>query len=336
MAGMAGKKPKKQAPNVFCIAQNGRLGYESVIFAASFRAANPDFAGRLIIGEPQPGPAWHGDPRISPPIRELLESFGAEIAPFENRHFGKVYPYGNKIEGLMALPKGEPFVFFDTDTIFTGPLSSVDFDFDRPSASMRREGTWPQIELYGPGYGAIWKSLYDKFGLEFETSLDRNQPEEYWQRYLYFNAGWFFHRCPHEFGQRFLDYALAIRDDPPEELVCQSLDPWLDQVALPLVIHSLGGGRPGPDLAGLDGNVSCHWRVLSLLYAREADRVVETLEESIAPNKIKKVLKEYEPIKRLVYQGRGRKARALFDRDDLPRREQAIRNRLKSEGFWFR
>ncbi|MDH5453375.1 MAG: hypothetical protein OEX14_08495, partial [Paracoccaceae bacterium] len=162
------------------------------------------------------------------------------------------------------------------------------------------------------------------------------QPEEYWQRYLYFNAGWFFHRCPHEFGQRFLDYALAIRDDPPEELVCQSLDPWLDQVALPLVIHSLGGGRPGPDLAGLDGNISCHWRVLSLLYAREADRVVETLEETIAPNKIKKVLKEYEPIKRLVYQGRGRKARALFDRDDLPRREQAIRNRLKSEGFWFR
>jgi hypothetical protein len=256
MAGMAGKKPKKQAPNVFCIAQNGRLGYESVIFAASFRAANPDFAGRLIIGEPQPGSAWQGDPRISPPIRELLESCGAEIVPFENRYFGKVYPYGNKIEGLMALPKGEPFVFFDTDTIFTGPLSSVDFDFDRPSASMRREGTWPQIELYGPGYGAIWKSLYDKFGLEFETSLDRNQPEEYWQRYLYFNAGWFFHRCPHEFGQRFLDYALAIRDDPPDELVCQSLDPWLDQVALPLVIHSLGGGRPGPDLAGLDGNVT--------------------------------------------------------------------------------
>ncbi|MFZ1727069.1 MAG: hypothetical protein WBO29_07990 [Albidovulum sp.] len=333
---MADGKPKQQAPNVFCIAQNGRLGYEAVIFAASFRAANPDFKGRLIIGEPQPGPLWKADPRLSAPIRELLESFGAEIVPFESRYFGQSYPYGNKIEGLMALPEGQPFVFFDTDTIFTGPLADVGFDFNRPSASMRREGTWPQIELYGPGYGAIWKSLYDRFGLDFETSLDLDQPDEYWGRYLYFNAGWFFHRCPQEFGQRFLDYALAIRDDAPAELVCQSLDPWLDQVALPLVIHSFGGGRPGPELAGLDGSVSCHWRVLSLLYARESDRVVEMLEEVIAPNRIKKVLKDYEPIKRLVYQGRGRKARALFDQNALPRREQAIRNRLKAEGFWIR
>ena len=333
---MAGCNRLQQAANVFCIAQRGRLGYEAVIFAASFRAANPDFSGRLIFGEPQPGPLWQADPRLPGPIRDLLESFGGEILPFDNRHFGQAYPYGNKIEGLLALPGGEPFVFFDTDTIFTAPLAEVGFDFDHPSASMRREGTWPRIELYGPGYGAIWKSLYDRFGLDFDTSLDLGQPDEYWERYLYFNAGWFFYRCPHEFGQRLVDYALAIRDDAPDELVCQPLDPWLDQVALPLVIHALGGGRPGPELAGLDGAVSCHWRVLPLLYARESDRVVEMLEQCIAPNRIKKVLKEYEPIRRLVYQGRGRKARALFDRNDLPRREQAIRNRLKSEGFWMR
>jgi len=107
-------------------------------------------------------------------------------------------------------------------------------------------------------------------------------------------------------------------------------------VALPLVIHALGGGRPGPELDGLDGEVTCHWRLLPLLYARESDRVVEVLEDVAAPNRIKKVLKDYEPMKRLVYQGRGRKARALFDRANLPRREQAIRNRLKSEGFWMR
>jgi hypothetical protein len=38
----------------------------------------------------------------------------------------------------------------------------------------------------------------------------------------------------------------------------------------------------------------------------------------------------------MVYQGRGRKARALFDQDNLPRKEQAIRNRLKSNGYWMR
>ncbi len=333
---MSGKAAAGRAFNVFCIGQAGRLGYEAVILAASFRAANPDFPGRLIVGEPQPGPLWIGDPRLAEPIRALLHGFGAEILPFENRHFGQSYPYGNKIEGLFALPEGEPFVFFDTDTLFTGPLREVGFDFDRPAASMRREGTWPEIELYGPGYGTIWKSLYDKFGLDYESSLDRSKPDEYWERYLYFNAGWFFHRCPREFGRRFLDYALAIRDDAPAELVCQSLDPWLDQVALPLVIHSFGGGRPGPELAGLDGAVSCHYRLLPLLYARESDRVVETLESLIAPNPIKKVLKEYEPLKKLVYQRKGEKIRAMFDRADLPRREQVIRNTIKRANLWLR
>ena len=95
------------------------------------------------------------------------------------------------------------------------------------------------------------------------------------------------------------------------------------------------GGRPGPDLDGLDGDVTCHYRLLPLLYARESDRVVEVLEAVTAPNPIKKLLKGYEPAKRMIFQGRGRKARALFDQNDLPRREQQIRNKLKSEGFWM-
>jgi hypothetical protein len=198
------------------------------------------------------------------------------------------------------------------------------------------EGTWPQIELYGPGYTAIWKSLYDRFGLDFESSLDFSQPDEYWRRYLYFNAGFFYFRCPHEFGARFLDYATAIRNDPPEEIICQTMDPWLDQVALPLVIHSLGGGRDALEPGWLDGRTSCHYRFLPLLYAREEQRVVDVLEEVAAPNWVKKVLKGYEPMKRMIYQGKGAKARALFDRDNLPRREQAIRNQLKREKLWLR
>jgi hypothetical protein len=76
-----------------------------------------------------------------------------------------------------------------------------------PPPRCRVEGTWPQIELYGPGYTAIWRSLYDRFGIEFESSLDLGQPDEYWRRYLYFNAGFFYYRCPQEFGARFLEIA---------------------------------------------------------------------------------------------------------------------------------
>jgi len=323
--------------NILVIAQGGRLQYEALIFAAALRDQSPAFSGRLFVAEPQPGPLWPGDPRIrGEETRALLTDLGAEILPFESRHFGHAYPYGNKIEALFALPEGEPFVFFDTDTLITGDLNTVPFDFTRPSASLRREGTWPQPELYGPGYTAIWKSLYDRFGLDFETSLDCTHPDEYWQRYLYFNAGFFYYRCPHVFGRRFLDYALTIRDDAPPDLICQPLDPWLDQVALPLVIHALGGGRDALPPGFLDGAVSCHYRTLPLLYARESDHVVSVLERVTAPNRIKKLLKDHEPAKRMIYQGRGAKARALFDRDALPRREQVIRNTLKRNGYWMR
>jgi hypothetical protein len=333
---MAKKSASGQRFNIMIVGQQGRLQYEAILFMASLRAKSPNFQGRVIIVEPQPGDRWDNDPRMSDDIKEVLTGMGAEIAPFENHHFGQSYPYGNKIEGLVAMPAGEPFVFFDTDTIITGELMDIPFDFDRPAASMKREGTWPEEELYWPGYTAVWKSLYDKFGLDFESSLDLDEPDEYWKRYLYFNAGWFFGADPAAFGAKFLEYALAIRDDRPDALVIQTLDPWLDQVALPLVIHAFGGGRPGPELDGLDGETTCHYRLLPLFYARETDHAVAVMEDVAAPNKIKKWVKQYDAFKRMIYQGRGQKVRAMFDQNDMPPKEKQIRNRIKSAGFWIR
>ncbi len=326
-----------QTFNILLVAQNGRLTYEAILLLASLRAQTPDFAGRIFVAEPQAGPLWQKDPSIrNQAARELIQELGAEIIPFDSQHFGESYPQGNTIEALSALPAGEPFLFLDTDTLILGDLMTVPFDFDRPSASQKVEGTWPKPELYGPGYTGLWKSLYDKFDLDFESSLDLSHPDEYWRRYLYFNAGFFYYRCPQEFGSKFLEYALAIRNDPPIELVCQSMDPWLDQVALPLVIHALGGGRNVLPKGQMDGDVTCHYRLLPLLYAREADLVVEVLERVSAPNDLKKVLKQYDPFKFMIYHGRGQKVRALFDRKNLPRKEQAIRNKIRREGFWMR
>lgn len=328
--------PAPRPFNLLAIVQDGRLAFEALLLLASWRAVNPGFRGRFYLAEPQPGKRWNRDPRLkSEPIREMLGALGAEFLPFENKVFGQNYPYGNKIEALAALPD-EPFLFFDTDTLVLGDLESLPFEFTRPSASMRREGSWPEPQLYKGGYAEIWRALYDRFGLEFASSLDLSQPDDYWQRYLYFNAGWFFHQSPHAFGDRFLTFARSIRDDPPPALAAQSLDPWLDQVALPLVIHSFGGGRPGPDLLGLDGEITCHYRNLPLLYARESDRVVAVLEDIAGQKDLRRLLRDYEPARLMIYQNRGRKARALFDQGDLPKREQMIRATLKKADLWLR
>lgn len=323
--------------NLLIVGQAGRLGYEAILLLASLKSFCPDFQGRIIVAEPSAGPLWPRSMYIkNQAVRETLERLGAEIFEFESKHFGAAYPYGNKIEALALLPEGEPFLFLDTDTLLLDDISKVPFDFDRPSASLRVTGTWPQVELYGPGYDAIWKSLYDRFGIDFVSSQDPSLPREYWRRYLYFNAGFFYYRCPKVFGARFLEYALSIRDDPPEEIICQEMNPWLDQIALPLVIHSLGGGRDTLPAGLMDGSVTCHYRMFPLLYARESDRVIEVLENIAQDKAIKPVLKQYDPIKFMVLHGRGRKVRALFDQDNLPRKEQAIRNKIRKEGFWMR
>jgi hypothetical protein len=322
--------------NILAILQGGRLAYEAVLLAASLRAAAPGFAGTLYLAEPQPGPLWPADPRLPDAgHRALLESLGARILPFENRVFGASYPHGNKIEALAALPDA-PFLFLDTDSLVLGDIGAVPFDFTRPSASMRRAWTWPQVELYGPDLDAIWGALYAKFGLDYASSLDPAQPAGHWTRNLYFNAGWFFAESPRDFGATFLRIARTIRDDPPPELMFQSLDPWLDQVALPLAIHAHGGGRPGPALAGMDGDVTCHWRTLPLLYARESDAAVAMVEAVAGRPDARAVLERYPAFRKLIYQGDGLRIRAMFDRTDLPRREQAIRNAIRRAGLWAR
>lgn len=323
--------------NILIIGQNNRLQYEAVLFAASLRHSSPGFSGRLFVGVPQPGPLWNHDPSIrNENVLKALKQLDAEILPFQSEVFGESYPFGNKIEALTALPENEPFVFFDTDTLITGEISDVPFDFDHPSASLKVEGTWPKPTLYGPGFEGIWKALFHRFDLDFESSIDRSQPNNYWRRYLYFNAGYFFYKCPRQFGARFLNYARSIRDEGIPELTGQNLDPWLDQAALPLVIHSFGGGRDALPPGLLDGSVSCHYRLFPLLYARENDHVVDVLETVAAPNKIKKVLKNYDPLKRLVFQGKGARIRTMFDRKNLPQREQAIRKAIKNKGLWLR
>ena len=102
------------------------------------------------------------------------------------------------------------------------------------------------------------------------------------------------------------------------------------------MISAHGGGRPGPELAGLDGAISCHYRSLPLLYARESDAVVALLEAIALEKENRRLLRDWPQAKQMIYLNRGAKARALFDRDDLPKREKPVRNALKRAGLWLR
>ncbi len=112
--------------------------------------------------------------------------------------------------------------------------------------------------------------------------------------------------------------------------------PWLDQIALPLVIHSLGGGRPGPGLAGHGRRGHLPLPHPAAALRKESDQAVTVLEALAEVKENRRILRDWAPVKQMVYQNGGKRARALFDRSDLPHREQAIRNTLKREGLWVR
>ena len=173
--------------------------------------------------------------------RDLIAELGAEFIAFNNKIFGESYPSGNKTECLTAIPNDNTFLFFDSDTLILDELCNVPFDFSRPTASLRRTATWPQPLGQGDHYADIWKDCYDICGVDYTSSLDEQFFAQDWRRYLYFNASFFFYENPTKFGARFLEFAQRIKNSTRPRITRQSLDPWLDQVVLPMVIHSFGG-----------------------------------------------------------------------------------------------
>lgn len=318
------------------IVQRGRLEAEAVLMLATLRAVEPVRAYRLALCVPQESPVWSDKRGISAQGRRFLEAAGAEILPFAPQHFGKTYPHGNKIEALAALPEGRPFLFLDTDTLPLAPLGALTLDFAHPAASLRREDSWPVPRPGGPSRAEIWRALYDQFGLDLDQAIDPHRDEEDWERYPYYNAGWFYGPCPRRFGALFLRIARGIRDAPPEALAGQSLTPWLDQIALPLVIHALGGGPWAVPRHDLDGRATLHYRLLALLYATAPEETVAFLERVAAEPDVRPLLSRHPPFRRYLYEDWGARCRALFDRGALPPVERDIRRRIRDAGLWCR
>ena len=323
--------------NLVLIGQNGRLEFEVILFLASLRANSPKFEGRVFIAEPRPNQAWTMNPMIrSQHTRDLIAELGAEFIAFDNKIFGESYPYGNKIECLKAIPNDKPFLFFDSDTLILDELCDVPFDFSRPTASLRRTATWPQPLGPGHHYADIWKDCYDICGVDYTSSLDEQFSAQDWRRYLYFNASFFFYESPTKFGARVLEFAQKIKNSTRPRITRQSLDPWLDQVVLPMVIHSFGGGRHTLARGWLDAKTSCHYRRIPLLYDLEDDRVITTLERLANQAHIRARLSQHPAFQRMIYQKQGRRLRGMIDRSHQPTSEVALYNKLKALGYWIR
>lgn len=98
--------------NIVIVAQNGRLQYEAILFAASLRHASPGFTGRLFVATPRPGPLWKKDPSLrSQQVLSVLERLGAEILPFDSQLFGKTMPMATRSRPCRHCPRASHSCF---------------------------------------------------------------------------------------------------------------------------------------------------------------------------------------------------------------------------------
>jgi hypothetical protein len=197
--------------------------------------------------------------------------------------FGESYPHGNKIECLTALPKGEPFVFFDSDTLIlaTWPRCRSISTAPRPRCGWKAPGrrssfTAPATPRSG-NRSTTGSALISKAR---STSPARRvlAPLPLFQR------GFFYYRCP-----------ACLRVPLPGDRARHPRRPAAGAglpVPRPLARPGRAAARdPRPrrrarragSRDGWTARISCHYRLLPLLYAREPDRVVEILEPSRPP-----------------------------------------------------
>ncbi|MEM9778603.1 MAG: hypothetical protein AAF813_01715 [Pseudomonadota bacterium] len=246
--------------NIAIVAQNGRLAYEALLFAASYRRFNwQNKDMRLHVCTPINNDLWPENPDIrGTEVATKMEELGATIVPFENATFGAEYPHSNKIYALEVLPKGENFVFFDTDTMIKGDISKVDVDFDVPTGGYEVP-VWPVLKHSEHTRAQIWGALYDRFDLPTDGWWRPADDPDDAARFPYFNGGCYYYRCPRVFANAFRHIAHSIHRDPPAELEGQRLFPFLDQVSLALTLAFLGGEAREKTDGNLFEAVSFHY-----------------------------------------------------------------------------
>ncbi|MEN8709948.1 MAG: hypothetical protein ABF310_08045 [Paracoccaceae bacterium] len=316
--------------NVLMILGSNWLEYEAAIAVDSFKQFNPSIP--LYLAQPVASKLWPHPPR-STRVAEF-EGLGAQVIDFENRHFGVRYPIGNKIEALFALPKGEAFAFFDTDTVFTGALDLGRLDLSRPMASLKRSDTWPNLRKTSAQRGDIWRAVYTAAHLDPKDIENPNCDIHAFERYPYFNAGALYGPCPHKLAQLWLATARAIETSDDPLIRAQSLNPWLDQVSLGPTIAALDGGQDEAGAQYLDHEASCHYRRLSFAYAREDDRVIAQIEASA--QRTGHITHGHDAVRPLLHEGIGQEIRRAFYPRPRGEDEATLRKALKSQGYWLR
>ncbi len=205
----------------FCfvfICQKGELELKSMLLAASLKEnLHGDY--ELVAAIPEPKSFWG---EISPLTKKLIKQFEIRTVGIKNE-IDVNYPIGNKL-GCFKIPTdADKIVFLDSDMLCLKPFSPEEHFTEQFCAS----------PINQPWFNE-WKHVYELFNIPYPTErfLTKFTNEEILPSY---NAGLFAVDNGLNFSEEWIECCKII--DKAEHIVDKR--PWLDQIALPVVVKRL-------------------------------------------------------------------------------------------------
>lgn len=209
--------------SVVFVAHGGEIESKAALLGASLRAVMGERV-RMIAAIATPTALWG---EISDASYRLYDHLGIELQEITNP-FGPSYPIGNKLAALALGSNQGHTLFLDSDMLCLG---MPDLNWLRQFEAALKPA---DVALIPTGLD-YWRPLYELAGLQPpESRVLTSCTDEL--MLPYYNAGFIWLRGAAEFAKHWLRMAELIARDPNIEHKW----PWLDQLALPLALQSLG------------------------------------------------------------------------------------------------
>lgn len=200
------------------ICQQGELEIASMLLAASLKE-NLKCDYELVAAIPQPELRWG---KISATSEKLIKQLGVRKVFIENK-INLNYPIGNKVSCFGIETDADKIIFLDSDILCVSQFDPEKHFINSLNAKPADLATFRN-----------WKPVYDLFDFDLpkERVISTTTNEK---MYPYFNAGMIAIDNIKEFSQQWIECCKKI--DKSGNILNNR--PWLDQIALPIVLKKL-------------------------------------------------------------------------------------------------
>ncbi|MEO1562691.1 MAG: hypothetical protein AAFR98_04585 [Pseudomonadota bacterium] len=223
-----------------------------------------------------------------------------------------------------------PFAVFDPGTLFWGDDL---FDDVTGYASRSDRSEWPVEHLYGPTREQIWQAVSEVSSVEMSKLVDAGHHPAAWRHWPHLDGRIYIGANAGAFGEVFAKQAKRILHNTPEVLAAQEVRRDLRKIVLPLV-HAECGETLTQNKPAMPGVFPANR--LAFLYAAAPEAAIDHLESAVAQNHVKKLLRLYEPARKLIYQRKGRELRKRFYNPEGQDPQRLIRRLQTHTNWWVR